>query len=534
MDDRNYNSNAYNVSPTTGSRYPPTNSPNNFSNMNDMNTNNGGGVMGVSDPFGQMNIGGYNANTVNNGGDPSPMSPVQNNGMMMHAAQYQQPQQMQQQFGQPQYEANSSNVQHQQYQQPTQQPQQNAQPMMITPDMNANNNGTLVPVQQQYQNNQAQQYQNYQVDPFCVSPVVNLANDMYANTANNVANVNPFDAHPPSSNNSPNNQAAMASSSALSPPVSPLWTPASPQASPPSNNNVAGAVFAASATVGAPPSLNAPVASGNPFDMFDATPPAVPTVDTSLMMPLTLPHQQPLQQQQVQQPQHNQQDEADFWADMGFGNAPSSNDNATATHHNANTLNNNDNAVQQQTQPSKRITLDANSLPSGGEYYKARVTTQMLGAIFSSAIEVRNTLFASASQEFVDVLGKRPVCSFTIDGGAADTAGVCLGHVLLSVNGTQVVDTDQAVKLFGSEPRPLVMEYYIPPDVAVFKTEGYCMVKYDVNSVACPSSKCEWKGKYVVVGDMLGKPNVSQCIEMCRICLVNYFILTLFASSSLQ
>ena len=98
--------------------------------------------------------------------------------------------------------------------------------------------------------------------------------------------------------------------------------------------------------------------------------------------------------------------------------------------------------------------------------------------------------------------------SFTIDGGAADTAGIAPGHILLSVNGSAVVDTDSAVKMVGSAPRPLIMECYIPKNVEVMKTEGQCMVKYDTAGTEAPSSSIEWKGKYVVVGDMLGKPNV--------------------------
>lgn len=108
----------------------------------------------------------------------------------------------------------------------------------------------------------------------------------------------------------------------------------------------------------------------------------------------------------------------------------------------------------------------------------------------------------------MDAVGSRPVVSFTIDGGAADTAGIAPGHILLSVNGTPINDTNAAVKSVASAPRPLVMEYYIPPNVEVVKTEGQCMVKYDTAGTEAPCSSIEWKGKYVVVGDMLGKPNI--------------------------
>jgi hypothetical protein len=180
---------------------------------------------------------------------------------------------------------------------------------------------------------------------------------------------------------------------------------------------------------------------------------------------------------------------------MGFG-VPNNND-VTSTASSPSQSINNDTPLQ----------LDSNSLPSGGEYYKARVTTPLIGAIFSSASELRCTLFSSAPPSFVDAIGIRPVVSFTIDGGAADTAGISPGHVLLSVNGISVRDTDAAVKLVASQPRPLIMECYVLPHVEIVKNAGKCMVKYDTAGTEAPSSSFEWKEKYVVVGDMLGKPN---------------------------
>jgi hypothetical protein len=201
-------------------------------------------------------------------------------------------------------------------------------------------------------------------------------------------------------------------------------------------------------------------------------------------------------------------DDAAFWADMGFGVVPpSNNDTSSAASSTASSTSSTSPAFDHSTNNAP-IELDSNSLPAGGEYYKARVTTPLIGAIFSSGSELRNTLFSTASSQFVQIIGARPVVSFTIDGGAADTAGIAPGHILLSVNSTPVNDTDLAVKLVASAPRPLIMEYYIPPNLQVVKTEGQCMVKYDTVGTEAPSSSLEWKGKYVVVGDMLGKPNV--------------------------
>eukprot|EP00804_Cyclotella_cryptica_P001144 CCRYP_019763-RA/>CCRYP_019763-RA protein AED:0.19 eAED:0.20 QI:0/0/0/1/1/1/3/0/539 len=310
--------------------------------------------------------------------------------------------------------------------------------------------------QAQQQQQQVQNYTNYQIPmqthssnggPMVISPDSRATPLMPHQQYNGMPNSNPY---------------VGSNGAVLSPPVSPLWTPASPVSSPSYAYN------------------NAPngAAPANPFDMFGASP-SVPA-----MAPLSPPRGNNCQHvpttNTTNVPTHTQtslDDEADFWADMGFGVA-----NKTKKH--------------------------SNSLPKGGEYYKARVTTPLIGAIFSSATELRNTLFSSSPPALVDVLDQRPVVSFTIDGGAADTAGIALGHILLSVNSTPVTDTDSAVKLVANSPRPLIMEYYIPPALEVKKTEGQCMVKYDTLGTDAPGSSIEWKGKYVVVGDMLGKPNM--------------------------
>merc|ERR1719183_1715558 len=116
----------------------------------------------------------------------------------------------------------------------------------------------------------------------------------------------------------------------------------------------------------------------------------------------------------------------------------------------------------------------------------------MLGAIFSSGKELRSTLFKTASNSFVEAIGDKPVISFTINGSAADTAGIELGHVLLKVNGESVGHTDDAVKMVGAASRPMTMEFYIPnKNVRVVKSEGQCMVKYDNHSTDAPVSACE-------------------------------------------
>ena len=348
--------------------------------------------------------------------------------------------------------------------------------MVLTDSVN--NGGAMVAAQAQ----QTATYTNYHVhspvtQPMVISPEAKAALPMMPASHP----VNPFENGMP-----------------LSPPISPFCTPASPTSAPVHNDNNGSA---------APPS--------NPFDMF-APPPmphgAPPPIPTSCQPPSNAN----TNNSTAATSQTNMDDEAAFWADMGFGVVPSStNNDASSTasstcasstssnpeeFHQSTTTNNNDNNAP--------IELDSNSLPAGGEYYKARVTTPLIGAIFSSGNELRNTLFSTASSQFVDIVQNRPVVSFTIEGGAADTAGICPGHILLSVNSTAVNDTDAAVRLVADAPRPLIMEYYIPPNVEVIKTEGQCMVKYDTTGTEAPISSLEWKGKYVVVGDMLGKPNV--------------------------
>lgn len=201
---------------------------------------------------------------------------------------------------------------------------------------------------------------------------------------------------------------------------------------------------------------------------------------------------------------------------MGFGTAPPPSGNITPTSNNGDTsITSASTTGDEQPSPYNLqndglpVSLDERGLPAGGEYYKARVTTPMLGAIFSSAKELRSTLYKTASDSFVEAIGERPVISFTIDGSAADTAGIGLGHVLLKVNDREVGQTDQAVKTVGAAARPMIMEFYVPnKTVKVVKTEGQCMVKYDNHSTEAPASACEWKPKYVVVGDMLGKPHI--------------------------
>lgn len=409
----------------------------------------------------------------------------------------------------------------------------NPQPMVVSPEHGA---GTRVPSAQQ--SNSYDPFQGYGISP---QPFVQGQNNQHVEqqpvnrfqqhhfvqqtypssipqqTSPNQQQM--VQAHVPTNQTQPyanytyNNTSVVNNSS---PPVSPLYTPASPQSNqqrqapivpnspPPSlpTGNPFDDAFGTSSAPGASNFSHVSGTSADPFgtDAFDGgTTASIAASGTNNNNNSNII-----------------QDEADFWADMGFGVNPSGNANNTTSPTNKTDIQtpsspSNTSNSSHDTEPVQNeepLLLDANNLPTKGEYYTARVTKPLLGAIFSSGRELRNTLYSSASDQIVDAIGDRPVVSFTIDGSAADTAGIQLGHVLIKVNGEEVKSTDDAVKMVGKSPRPLKMEMYIPPDVKVVKTEGQYMVKYDSNSTEAPSTCTEWKPKYVVAGDMLGKPHM--------------------------
>ncbi|EJK68369.1 hypothetical protein THAOC_10454, partial [Thalassiosira oceanica] len=305
----------------------------------------------------------------------------------------------------------------------------------------------------------------------------------------------------------------------LSPPISPLRDPSSPGLSPPppalslpafdgaprhQHQQQHGRGFAMG-----PGTTPAQVHAANPFDVFGSTP------STQQQQPTTANAAAPGggQPASVTPPSQSNpvqaSDDADFWGSMGFGDGAAALPSAGSLSDATSDYASDDGSLESSAEASPPLPLDGRGLPAGGEYYKARVTTPMLGAIFSSGRELRSTLFQSAGRSFVEAVGDRPTISFTIDGGAADTAGIRLGHVLLSVNGDAVRQTDDAVRMVGAASRPMTLEFWVPSGgVEVVRTEGMCMVKYDNNATEAPRSSCEWKPKYVVVGDMLGQPHV--------------------------
>ena len=85
-------------------------------------------------------------------------------------------------------------------------------------------------------------------------------------------------------------------------------------------------------------------------------------------------------------------------------------------------------------------------------------------------------------------------------------AGVQLGHVVLTVNGHDVTDSEHCGKLIRSMSRPINLRCYVPPDLHLTSSEGNFRVKYDTKDFEVPANAIEWKEKFVVVGGIVAKP----------------------------
>lgn len=298
----------------------------------------------------------------------------------------------------------------------------------------------------------------------------------------------------------------------MSPPVSPRTPPSYP-----SNVNTTSQPFGTSDEMPTnmpaehhiqnPSYATAQITQSNPFNVFGASSSNyavhAPTSVPETPAPANVANVVPAPADDAMQ------SDVDFWADMGFGASEST----PMKEDTWNQVSDSDDSSLYSNTTSEEgcsnVEIDERGLPKGGEYYNARVTTEKLGAIFSTGKELCNTIYSAAGDAFVNIIGNRAVVSFTIDNSAADTAGIALGHVLLKVNGQEVNNTDDAIRLVRGSPRPLNMEFYSPArNVEMVKTEGAYNVKYDTNDTNAPTSHSEWKPKYVVVGDMLGKPHV--------------------------
>lgn len=145
------------------------------------------------------------------------------------------------------------------------------------------------------------------------------------------------------------------------------------------------------------------------------------------------------------------------------------------------------------------------NLPSGGEWYDARIFTPTLGVMFFKPQELTDSLFLNTDRSIVDSLDERPVVAFIVEGSSARSAGVELGHVLIKVNDIDVRNPKEASRLIKEGPRPLPLLFYVPATTVVV-AEGDHMVKYDTRDTTAPNSAKDWKPKYVVVGGIIAQP----------------------------
>jgi hypothetical protein len=163
-------------------------------------------------------------------------------------------------------------------------------------------------------------------------------------------------------------------------------------------------------------------------------------------------------------------------------------------------------------QKSAPITRGEGGLPSGGEFYDAKIFTPTLGVMFFKPQELTDSLFLQTDRDLVNALDDRPVVAFIVEGSSARSAGVELGHVLLKVNGIDVKNPKEASRLIKEGPRPLPLLFYVP-DTTVVVAEGEHMVKYDTRETGAPPSSKDWKPKYVVVGGIIAQ---SWMLNMYR------------------
>eukprot|EP00588_Corethron_pennatum_P029810 CAMPEP_0194317882 /NCGR_PEP_ID=MMETSP0171-20130528/14567_1 /TAXON_ID=218684 /ORGANISM="Corethron pennatum, Strain L29A3" /LENGTH=809 /DNA_ID=CAMNT_0039074609 /DNA_START=145 /DNA_END=2574 /DNA_ORIENTATION=+ len=159
--------------------------------------------------------------------------------------------------------------------------------------------------------------------------------------------------------------------------------------------------------------------------------------------------------------------------------------------------------VEKEPMPTEQ--RSAGDLPSGGEWYDARIFTPTLGVMFFKPQELIDSLFLNTDRPTVDALDERPVVAFIVEGSSARSAGVELGHVLIKVNDIDVRNPKEASRLIKEGPRPLPLLFYVP-DTTVVVAEGDHMVKYDTRDTSAPNSAKDWKPKYVVVGGIIAQP----------------------------
>lgn len=238
----------------------------------------------------------------------------------------------------------------------------------------------------------------------------------------------------------------------------------------------------------------------DPFGVFNTPAPAPPApapVNPNDQLSVATPaYENALSQGQVLAAA----DGGDPWAEMGFGAPTPAPAPAAGSVTGGGSLLGDDALV-----PKNDAVHKEGELPTGGEWYDARIFTPTLGVMFFKPQELTDSLFLQTDRSLVEALDDRPVVAFIVEGSSARAAGVELGHVLLKVNGIDVKNPKEASRLIKEGPRPLPLLFYVP-DTTVVVAEGEHMVKYDTRETNAPNSAKDWKPKYVVIGGIIAQP----------------------------
>eukprot|EP00560_Eucampia_antarctica_P000482 CAMPEP_0197833664 /NCGR_PEP_ID=MMETSP1437-20131217/19746_1 /TAXON_ID=49252 ORGANISM="Eucampia antarctica, Strain CCMP1452" /NCGR_SAMPLE_ID=MMETSP1437 /ASSEMBLY_ACC=CAM_ASM_001096 /LENGTH=699 /DNA_ID=CAMNT_0043437851 /DNA_START=36 /DNA_END=2135 /DNA_ORIENTATION=+ len=292
------------------------------------------------------------------------------------------------------------------------------------------------------------------------------------------ADASPFGAPPPSPGMPPAGMPQPVYHPAAPPPAAP---PTDPWATPGAVD--AGAIVARTGAT-----------NGDPFGIFGAQAPPAPQPVVAPPAAAAAPASQD-----------------DPWGDMGFSAPPAAPAAAAGAGaivaasvngvSGASLMTEDASAGQLATVPSHH----EGDLPSGGEWYDAKIFTPTLGVMFFKPQELTDSLFLQTEKSLVDTLDDRPVVAFIVEGSSARSAGVELGHVLLKVNGIDVKNPKEASRLIKEGPRPLPLLFYVP-DTVVVVAEGEHMVKYDSRETTAPNSAKDWKPKYCVIGGIIAQP----------------------------
>lgn len=169
------------------------------------------------------------------------------------------------------------------------------------------------------------------------------------------------------------------------------------------------------------------------------------------------------------------------------------------------------------------IGMDYKSImPNDGYFYEIRTGSDLLFMLYKPR-DLIESLLAIADAELVHSLGERPVVAFLSQDSKARTSEIGLGHVLLRVNGVDVLDPDTAhLLLLQGTPDPLDLLFYVP-NTPIVSIQGQYIVHYKNSSPRAPFFKCMWKTKFLVVGGIHSRPWLIRMYRS-KVCLSSYSV----------